>query len=149
MREKREGNQLPLLHVYPHYVPSEEVVLVGNRLALNRLKKAIEQALARGEAESEQLSTALLEPYSIRVIVNEEKCDDPFWLNLKLPFAELEDANPKALDQYDLLSYNIIDSESLKRMEPEIEKDRTESEEMTELVMENCRRNSNKDKNTF
>ncbi|MBU9710890.1 hypothetical protein [Evansella tamaricis] len=142
MKDKGESNPLPLLHVYPHYTPSEEVVLVGNRKALNRLKKAIEEALVAGEVQSENVSTSIIESYNIRIIANEESYDAPFWGSLKLPFAELEDTDPNLLDQYDLLAYKIVDSETLKEMEPEIENDRKKSIELTILLKGACQRNA-------
>ena len=80
-----------LLHIYGQPFWHANVYIVGNRLGLLSLKKAIEGALM-GDTGKEETGDAVFtndgEGYYLKVRCNDSKWSEHFWTNLLLPYTD-------------------------------------------------------------
>ncbi|WP_051276553.1 hypothetical protein [Desulfovirgula thermocuniculi] len=86
-RKDRNGESIPLLHVYGQFAWHDEVFIIGNRQALKALLEAVKKALNQGKGEADGVFVADGEGYSVVVI----RKDDPWpegWERLALPYTE-------------------------------------------------------------
>jgi len=85
--------ETPVLKIFGAEQWHDDIQIVGNKLALNKLKSAIEKAL-KGNASSEEMFETDGEGYDIEVVMFNEKFSDTEWD--KLPMHYISD-----LAQYD------------------------------------------------
>ncbi|WP_182103135.1 hypothetical protein [Niallia taxi] len=80
------------------------------------MKQAIELALSHEESSC-RVAPSDLEAYEVKIIVNNESLDSPFWSRMKLPYSELDDCSKDKKSPHDYLDFGVRDSESLRRKE--------------------------------
>ncbi|MGN8842989.1 hypothetical protein ACTNDN_09225 [Niallia sp. HCP3S3_B10] len=141
MNKEKEREGPPLLYVFSQRKPHEDIVIVSNRTALLRVKGTIEDALEDGEGDCTGVFSDF-ETYGIKIILNDEIYDTEFWKRLQLPFFEVDENEEGVLSVEDIIGFDIKNSDDLRNAEPEMEKYRRHSQEMTEKMKQKAKRNT-------
>ena len=90
---------IPLCHIYAQYAHHGEAFIIGNRIALERLKEALDRALNEKEGEAE-LMVNDGEGYSVYVLLNNEEWSSDKWAKLAVPYTAdyAKERSPDAID---------------------------------------------------
>ncbi|WP_367659712.1 hypothetical protein [Cytobacillus gottheilii] len=105
-----------IVNIYAQTDKSAESVIVGSRAGLEALRKALELALEYGESSC-RVAPNDMDTYEIRVLLNNEPMDSPFWSKMKLPYSELDDCCNETVSPKGFLDFGIRNSEDLIRKE--------------------------------
>ncbi|CAM5734507.1 hypothetical protein HRF69_23820 [Bacillus circulans] len=112
-----DSSTFRIVNIYAQSDMSAESVIVGSRAGLETLKQALELALDNGESSC-RVAPNDLETYEIKVLVNNEPLDSPFWSKMKLPYSELDDCCKETESPRYYLDFGVRSSEDLRRVEP-------------------------------
>lgn len=104
-KKKKKTESLPLLHVYGQHAWHDEVVIIGNKQALEILQAAVKQALKDGRSEMPAVFTADGEGYNVIIL----RWDVPWpeeWTRLALPYTAdcARDGRENVLRPWDLVT---------------------------------------------
>lgn len=124
-----DSSTFRIVNIYAQSDKSSESVIVGSRAGLEALKQALELALDNGESSC-RVAPNDLDTYEIRVIVNNEPIDSPFWSKMKLPYSELDDCCNETVSPKDFLDFGIRNSADLIRKESLMKKYREISDKI-------------------
>ena len=99
-----------LLHIYPQRAWHDNCYIIGNRAGLQRLCKAISQALKNGIADTASprdipgLTVSDGEGYEIRVVMDDSGWYGEFWTRLSTPYTEsyAEDKRDDCISAWDI-----------------------------------------------
>ncbi|WP_019155439.1 hypothetical protein [Robertmurraya massiliosenegalensis] len=118
-----------IINIYAQTDKSAESVIVGSRAGLEALSKALELALENGESSC-RVAPNDMDTYEIRVLLNNEPIDSPFWSKMKLPYSELDDCCNETVSPKEFLDFGIRNSEDLIRKESLMKKNREISDKI-------------------
>ena len=77
-----------VLHVYPQGAWHDDVLIAGNRQALEALRDVVTRALEQGPDAFETVFAADGEGYRVVVRRMGEPVEDPEWQSMRLPYTE-------------------------------------------------------------
>lgn len=79
--------KIPVLHVHGQPMWHDSVYIIGNRAALESLRRALDIALLSGKAKLESnVCTSDGEGYRVEVILRDKSFDDEAWAKARLPY---------------------------------------------------------------
>jgi hypothetical protein len=79
---------VPVLHIHAQQFWHGDAQIIGNRVALEALKSAIERALANGEADAGEMYVADGEGYTVCVRLRDVPIADALWHEALLPYGD-------------------------------------------------------------
>jgi len=77
-----------LLHIYAQEAWHDDAFIVGDRLGLEVLRKAITEALEVGRASGPDLFVTDGEGYAVKIICEDSGWQEEFWCSLSLPYTD-------------------------------------------------------------